>query len=88
MYSKALVSNAVVVIDLLCKSSCDQECGLDLLFNVTDFTSLGISQESKMLQNQIQLGKDGRLGFSEKYRKRIWKNHIDEIINKENDWTM
>ena len=30
-------------------------------------------------------GKDGRLGFSEKYRKRIWKNHIDEIINKEND---
>ena len=31
-------------------------------------------------------GKDGRLGFSEKYRKRIWKNHTKEIMNKENDW--
>ena len=29
--------------------------------------------------------KDGRLGFSEKDRKRIWKNHFEEIINKEND---
>ena len=31
-------------------------------------------------------GKDGRLGFSEKDRKRIWKNHMEEIMNKENDW--
>ena len=31
-------------------------------------------------------GKDGRLGFSEKDRKRIWKNHMKEIMNKENDW--
>ena len=31
-------------------------------------------------------GKDGRLGFSEKDRKRISKNHMDEIMNKENDW--
>ena len=30
-------------------------------------------------------GKDGRVGFSEKDRKRIWKNHM-EIMNKENDW--
>ena len=31
-------------------------------------------------------GKDGRLGFSEKERKRIWKIHMEEIMNKENDW--
>ena len=31
-------------------------------------------------------GKDRRLGFSEKDRKRIWKNHMEEIINKGNDW--
>ena len=27
-------------------------------------------------------GKDGRLGFSEKDRKRIWKNHVEGIMNK------
>ena len=31
-------------------------------------------------------GKDRRLSFSEKHRKRIWKNHMEEIMNKENDW--
>ena len=31
-------------------------------------------------------GKDGRLGFREKDRKRMWKNHMMEIMNKENDW--
>ena len=31
-------------------------------------------------------GKDGRLSFSENNRKRIWKNHVEEIMNKENDW--
>ena len=31
-------------------------------------------------------GKDGRLGFSEKDRKQIWKNHMKEIMNKESDW--
>ena len=30
-------------------------------------------------------GKDKRLGFSEADRK-IWKNHMEEIMNKENDW--
>ena len=28
-------------------------------------------------------GKDGKLGFSEKDRKRIWKNHAEETMNKE-----
>ena len=31
-------------------------------------------------------GKDGKLGFSKEDRKRIWKNHMEEIMNKENDW--
>ena len=31
-------------------------------------------------------GKDERLSFSEKGRKRIWKNHIEETMNKQNDW--
>ena len=31
-------------------------------------------------------GKDGRLGFSEKDRKRIWKDHVEEIMNNENNW--
>ena len=26
------------------------------------------------------------IGFSEKDRKRIWKNHMEEIISKDNDW--
>ena len=30
--------------------------------------------------------KNGRLGFSEKDRKRIWKNDMEETMNKENDW--
>ena len=31
-------------------------------------------------------GKDGRLGFRKKIKKRLWKNHMEEIINNENDW--
>ena len=29
-------------------------------------------------------GKDRRLGFSEKDRKRIWRDHVEEITNNEN----
>ena len=31
-------------------------------------------------------GKDVKFGFSEKDRKRIWKNYLEEIINKKSDW--
>ena len=31
-------------------------------------------------------GKDGKLGFSESERKKIWKDHMEEIMNKENEW--
>ena len=37
-------------------------------------------------EDRCMRGKDGRLGFSEKDRKRIWKNHMKEIMNKKNDW--
>ena len=30
--------------------------------------------------------KDRRLDFSKKDRKRIWKNHMEEIMNEEKDW--
>ena len=30
--------------------------------------------------------KEGRLGFNKKDRKRIWKNYMEDIMNKENDW--
>ena len=30
--------------------------------------------------------KDRRLDFSKKDRKRIWKNYMEEIMNKEKDW--
>ena len=30
-------------------------------------------------------GKDKKLGFSEKDRKRIWKNHMEKIMNEVND---
>ena len=31
-------------------------------------------------------GIDGRIDFGEKDRKRMWKNHMEEIMNKENCW--
>ena len=31
-------------------------------------------------------GSDRRLGFSEKDRGNIWKNHMEKIMNEENDW--
>ena len=31
-------------------------------------------------------GKDGKLGFSKKDRKRICINHLEEIMNEKNDW--
>ena len=31
-------------------------------------------------------GKDGRLNFSEKDRGRVWKEHMERIMNEENEW--
>ena len=29
---------------------------------------------------------DGRLNFSEKDRGRVWKEHMEKIMNEENEW--
>ena len=31
-------------------------------------------------------GSDGRLNFSEKDRGRVWKEHMERIMNEENEW--
>ena len=31
-------------------------------------------------------GGDGRLGFSEENRAKIWKEHMEKIMNEENEW--
>ena len=31
-------------------------------------------------------GGDGRLGFSEEDRAKIWKEHMEKIMNEENEW--
>lgn len=31
-------------------------------------------------------GSDGRLSFSEKDRGRVWKEHMEKIMNEENEW--
>ena len=32
-------------------------------------------------------GKDGKIGFGEQVRRKIWKNHMkEEVMNKEHDW--
>ena len=31
-------------------------------------------------------GSDGRLNFSEKDRGKVWKEHMERIINEENEW--
>ena len=31
-------------------------------------------------------GIDGRLSFSEKDRGKVWKEHMERIMNEENEW--
>ena len=31
-------------------------------------------------------GRDGRLGFTEKDMEKIWKEHMEKIKNKDNEW--
>ena len=31
-------------------------------------------------------GSDGRLNFSEKDRRKVWKEHMERIMNEENVW--
>ena len=31
-------------------------------------------------------GSDGRLSFTEKDRGKVWKEHVERIMNEENEW--
>ena len=44
------------------------------------------SDEKDIEGSRCMKRKDRRLDFSKKDRKRIRKNHIEEIMNKEKDW--
>ena len=51
-------------------------------FSVVKF----VRKDGKDIEGSMR-EKDGTLGFSEKDRKRIWKNYVEQIVNKESDWT-
>ena len=34
----------------------------------------------------VEGGSDGKLCFSEKERGKVWKDYMERIMNKENDW--
>ena len=46
-----------------------------------------MKKEEKDLKGERCLrGKDGRLGFIEEDRAKIWKEHIEKTINEESEW--
>ena len=47
----------------------------------------GLKTDSKEVEGGwCMRGSDGKLCFSEKERGKVWKDHIERIMNKENDW--
>ena len=42
-------------------------------------------KEGKQLEGGRCL-RDGRLGFTEEDRGKIWKEHMEKIMNEENEW--
>ena len=47
----------------------------------------GMKKEGKDVEGGRCLrGGDGRLGFSEEDRVKIWKNYMEKIMNEENEW--
>ena len=44
-----------------------------------------MKKDEKNIGGRCMREKDGRFDFNEKDRKRIWKNHMEEIMNREND---
>ena len=46
-----------------------------------------MKNEGKDMEGERCLrGGDGRLGFSEEDRAKIWKEHMEKIMNKENEF--
>ena len=39
-----------------------------------------------MEEGRCLRGGDGRLGFIEEDRAKMWKEHMEKIMNKENEW--
>ena len=54
--------------------------------NIFTLVKLMKKDDKDIEEGRCMKGKDGNLGFSEKDRKRTWKNQMEEIMNKENDW--
>ena len=52
------------------------------IFTVVKFMK---KNEKDIEGGRCMRGKSGSLDFSEKDRKRIWKNYMEEMMNKEND---
>ena len=48
-----------------------------------------MKKEGKNMKGERCLrGKDGRLGFIEEDRTKIWKEHMEKTMNEENEWDM
>jgi len=45
-----------------------------------------MKREGKDVGGKCLRGKDGRLSFSEVDRGKIWKDHMEKIMNVENEW--
>ena len=46
-----------------------------------------IKRDAKDVEgSRCMRGKDGKLNFSEKDRGRVWKEHMEKIMNEENEW--
>ena len=43
-------------------------------------------EEKDVERGRCLRGGDGRLGFSEEDRAKIWKKHMEKIVNEENKW--
>ena len=56
---------------------------LNNIFTLLKFVK---KEEKGIKGGRCMRGKEGRLGFSEKDRKGIWKNHMEEIMDKKNGW--
>ena len=48
---------------------------------------IGLKTDSKEVEGRgCMRGSDGKLCFSEKERGEVWKDYMERIMNKENDW--
>ena len=53
---------------------------------LTVFSFLRMKKEGKNLGGRCLRGRDGRLSVIEEDRAKIWKEHMENIMNEENEW--